>query len=125
VRREELARKLEGGGRFVLGGVKFAGRTAVLVRAEGLEDLARVLADQPGTNVRIEVFVDATDDPGADTRISMAQAMAVLRRLRALGVARERVAHEARGGEAPLLPNFTGRGRAANRRVEVAAVKAR
>lgn len=124
-RRSEIARKLDQGARFVLGDVEFAGRTAVLAKEQGLTDLARVLAASPATSVRIEVFVDGTDDPSKDARASMAQAMAVTRRLVALGVARERIAQEARGGEDPLVPNFTSRGRAANRRVEVVSVKQR
>ena len=124
-RPAELARKLDAGKRFVLEDVEFAGRTAVLVREQGLTDLARALAANPGTSVRIEVFVDGTDDPSKDARASMAQAMAVTRRLVGLGVARERIAQEARGGEDPLVPNFTSRGRAANRRVEVVGVKRR
>jgi outer membrane protein OmpA-like peptidoglycan-associated protein len=58
-------------------------------------------------------------------RAAMARAMAVVRRLESLGIARDRIAQEARGGEDPVVPNFTSRGRAANRRVEVVAVKAR
>jgi outer membrane protein OmpA-like peptidoglycan-associated protein len=116
-------RKLEQGARFVLEDVEFAGRTPVFSQEHGLGDLARALAALPATSVRLEVFVDATEDPNQDVRASMAQAMAAVRRLVALGVARERVAQEARGGESPLQPNFTSRGRMANRRIEVVAVK--
>jgi outer membrane protein OmpA-like peptidoglycan-associated protein len=51
----------------------------------------------------------------------MAQAAA--QRLVAMGVARDRVTWGARGGERPLLPNFTARGRSANRRVEAVVEK--
>jgi flagellar motor protein MotB len=40
-------------------------------------------------------------------------------RLIQLGVGRERVTWAGRGGEAPIAPNFSARGRASNRRVEV------
>jgi outer membrane protein OmpA-like peptidoglycan-associated protein len=122
-KQAELVRRLEQGVRFVLEDVEFAGRTPVFSQEHGLGDLARALAALPATSVRLEVFVDATEDANQDVRASMAQAMAAVRRLVALGVARERVAQEARGGESPLQPNFTSRGRMANRRIEVVAVK--
>jgi outer membrane protein OmpA-like peptidoglycan-associated protein len=124
-KQAELVRKLEQGTRFVLEDVEFAGRTPVFSQEHGLGDLAHALAALPTTSVRLEVFVDATEDPNQDVRASMAQAMAAVRRLVALGVARERVAQEARGGESPIQPNFTSRGRMANRRIEVVAVKSR
>jgi outer membrane usher protein len=121
-RQWEIQRKLRGGRRFVLEDVEFAGRSPVLVREEGLAELARALAALPGVRVRLEVFVDGTEDPSEDVRAAMAQAMAVVRRLVSLGVARERIAQQALGGVQPVVPNFTARGRAANRRVEVIAV---
>ena len=124
-RQAQIVRKLEQGTRFVLEDVEFAGRTPVFSQEHGLGDLAHALAALPTTSVRLEVFVDATEDPNQDVRASMAQAMAAVRRLVALGVARERVAQEARGGESPIQPNFTSRGRMANRRIEVVAVKSR
>jgi flagellar motor protein MotB len=46
-------------------------------------------------------------------------AQAAGERLVALGVPQTRIAWRGRGGTDPLLPNFTARGRATNRRVEV------
>jgi outer membrane protein OmpA-like peptidoglycan-associated protein len=122
-KQAEIVRRLEQGTRFVLEDVEFAGRTPVFSQEHGLGDLARALAALPTTSVRLEVFVDKTEDANQDVRASMAQAMAAVRQLVALGVARERIAQEARGGESPLQPNFTSRGRMANRRIEVVAVK--
>jgi outer membrane protein OmpA-like peptidoglycan-associated protein len=122
-RQSELASKLAAGTPFVLPDVEFAGRTAVLARTEGLADLARALG--PSLGLHVEVYVDATRDPSQDARASMAQAMEIVRQLVALGVARDRIAQEARGGDKPILPNFTAHGRAANRRVEVTGVKPR
>jgi outer membrane protein OmpA-like peptidoglycan-associated protein len=118
-RRAELARKLQAGERFVLDDVEFAGRTTLLEQESGLEDLAGALADVPKATVRVEVFVDATSNAQKDAGDSMAQAMAVVRRLVSLGVARERIAQVAKGGAEPVAPNMTAKGRAANRRVEV------
>jgi outer membrane protein OmpA-like peptidoglycan-associated protein len=124
-RQADLARRLERGERFVLDDVEFAGRTAVLEQEAGVEDLARAMSAAPRTSIRIEVFVDATSNPQKDASDSMAQAMTVVRRLVVLGVARERIGQIARGGQDPVAPNMTAKGRAQNRRVEVVATAGR
>jgi outer membrane protein OmpA-like peptidoglycan-associated protein len=118
-RQRDWARRLAEGGRVVLEDVTFAGRTAVLAREAGLSDLAVVLAASPGLQVRLEGFVDTTGDPALDARLSADMARAATQRLADLGVEPGRLVAAGRGGEAPILPNFTVRGRAANRRVEV------
>ena len=124
-RHAELVRRLKQGERFVLDEVEFAGRTTVLVQEDGIGDLARAMEAVPKARVRIEVFVDATGNKQSDASASMAQAMAVVRRLVALGVARDRIAQVAKGGKDPVTPSFTAKGRAANRRVEVVSSKGR
>ncbi|ABS24629.1 outer membrane protein, OmpA/MotB family [Anaeromyxobacter sp. Fw109-5] len=119
-RQTEWARKLAAGERLVVDDVAFAGRTAELLRDGGLADLAIALAAAPGVTVRIEAFVDASDDRAGDGKLSEEMARTAGERLHQLGVARARLAWSGRGGESPLLPNFTARGRAANRRIEVA-----
>jgi len=59
--------------------------------------------------------------PAADNRLSLAMAQAAGRRLTELGVEPGRIGLSGRGGESPLVPNFTARGRAANRRIEAVA----
>lgn len=122
-RQREWARRLAEGGRLVLDDVAFAGRTAELGRDGGLADLALVLAAAPGLHVRLEGFVDAAGDPALDARLSTDMARAAERRLVDLGVEPGRLSAAGRGAEAPILPNFTVRGRAANRRVEVVAAR--
>jgi outer membrane protein OmpA-like peptidoglycan-associated protein len=73
--------------------------------------------------VRIEGFVDTTSDPAADVRLSAAMAQAAGQRLLQLGVDGSRVTWAGRGAESPLVPNFTARGRAANRRIEAVGVR--
>jgi len=124
-RHAELVRRLEKGERFVLDDVEFAGRTTVLVQEDGIGDLARAMGSVPKAHVRVEVFVDPTGHAQDDASASMAQAMAVVRRLVSLGVARERIAQVAKGGKDPVASTFTAKGRAANRRVEVVALKGR
>lgn len=120
-RQRDWARRLAEKGRLVLDDVAFAGRTGDLARDGGLADLALVLAATPDLTVRIEGFVDATGDPAGDARLSAAMARAAAQRLLDLGVEGSRIATAGHGGESPLLPNFTVRGRAANRRLEVAS----
>jgi outer membrane protein OmpA-like peptidoglycan-associated protein len=122
-RQAEWARRLAAGERVVVDDVAFSGRTADLLRDGGLADLAIALAASPGVAVRLEAFVDTTSDRPADDRLSGAMAHAAAERLLQLGVERTRLTWAGRGGESPLLPNFTARGRATNRRVEVVAVR--
>ncbi len=122
-RQAEWAKRLEGGERIVVDEVAFAGRSADLQRDVGLADLAAALLARPELAVRIEGFVDATSDHAADQRLSVSMAQAAAARLAELGVPRRRVISVGRGGESPRLPNFTVRGRAANRRIEAAAAR--
>jgi outer membrane protein OmpA-like peptidoglycan-associated protein len=121
-RQTEWARRLTSAERFVVEDVAFAGRSADLERDVGLADLAVALFAEPSVTIRLEGFVDSTSDPGADRKLSAAMAQAAAKELADLGIPRHRVTAEGRGGESPRLPNFTARGRAANRRVEVVAV---
>jgi outer membrane protein OmpA-like peptidoglycan-associated protein len=120
-RQREWSRALSGNGRVVLEDVAFVGRTADLARDGGLADLAVVLSAQPDLTVRLEGFVDTSGDPGQDARLSREMVQAAAQRLVDLGVEARRITTAGRGGESPILPNFTVRGRAANRRVEVVA----
>lgn len=121
-RQTEWARRLAEGGRVLVEDVSFEGRSATFLRDSGLADLAVALLARPAIAVRIEGFVDATSDRAGDQKLSGAMVQAAARRLAELGVSRQRITLAGRGGESPLLPNFTARGRAANRRLEVVAV---
>ena len=122
-RQTDWARRLAAGDRIVVDDVAFSGRSDELLRDGGLADLAIALAASPGVAVRLEAFVDASADRAADGRLSGAMARAAGERLLQLGVERPRLTWTGRGGERPLLPNFTARGRATNRRIEVVAVR--
>ena len=84
-------------------------------------NLALVLLATPELTVRLEGFVDSSTDAAADVKLSASMAQAAAARLRDLGVDPARLGTAGRGSESPLLPNFTARSRAANRRVEVVA----
>ena len=122
-RQADWAKRLDAGERFVVDDVVFAGRSAELERETGLADLAMALLAQPAVNVRLEGFVDTTTDHSNDHKLSLSMAQAMAQRLADLGVQSSRVAWAGRGGESPRLPNFTIRGRAANRRIEVVVVR--
>jgi outer membrane protein OmpA-like peptidoglycan-associated protein len=122
-RQVEWARRLAARGRIVVEDIAFSGRTASLSRDAGLSDLAQALAVVPEVRIRIEGFVDATPEPSADARLSTAMARAAAKRLVQLGVEQARVTVAGRGGGSPVLPNFTARGRAANRRIEVVGLR--
>ena len=117
-RQASWARKLAAGDRIVIEDLVFAGRTATLERSTGLEDLAAALAALSAGRLLVEGFVDASANQLGDSQLSQAMAQAVADRLSALGVARTRLVPFGRGGDQPIVPNFTGRGRATNRRVE-------
>jgi outer membrane protein OmpA-like peptidoglycan-associated protein len=120
-RQRDWARRLGQNGRVTLEEVGFAGRTANLVREAGLADLAVVMATTPALTVRLEGYVDTSDDPAADQSLSLAMAQAAARRLVELGVEAGRLRVAGRAGDNPLVPNFTARGRTANRRIEASA----
>jgi outer membrane protein OmpA-like peptidoglycan-associated protein len=120
-RQREWARQLGERGTVTLEEVAFVGRTAELARENGLADLALVLRATPSLTVRLSAFVDASGDPAADARLSLAMAQAAARRLVDLGVEAGRIGVAGRGGASPVVPNFTARGRAANRRIEASA----
>jgi outer membrane protein OmpA-like peptidoglycan-associated protein len=122
-RQADWAKRLSSRERFVVEGIAFEGRTARLSKATGLVDLAGALAAAPEVSVRIEGFVDATADPDKDAQLTMAMAQAAGQKLVELGVARDRITWAGRAGEKPLLPNFTARGRTANRRIEVVTLR--
>jgi hypothetical protein len=122
--RPAWVERLHPGARFPVEGIAFEGRGGAISRGDGLSDLAAALREAPWVRVRLEGFVDATDDPSGDVRASLAMARHAADRLVALGVGAARVSWSGRGGDAPLLPNFTARARAANRRVEVVVVAA-
>jgi outer membrane protein OmpA-like peptidoglycan-associated protein len=120
-RQAEWARRIGDGGRILVEDVAFAARTPSLDRDAGLADLAAALLARPAVAVRLEGFVDATPDRAGDQKLSAAMAHAAGKRLVELGVPRQQLTWAGRGGESPVLPNFTARGRAANRRIEAVA----
>lgn len=121
-RQVEWVKRLEARERFVVEDLSFEGRTAELQRDGGIADLAVALFAAPSVSIRLEGFVDASSERAVDQKLSDAMAEAAGKRLLELGVPRHRISWIGRAGTSPILPNFTARGRAANRRVEAVAV---
>jgi outer membrane protein OmpA-like peptidoglycan-associated protein len=122
-RQATLVKRLLSGERFTIDGILFQGRTAKLAKDAGLTELARALSEKPALKIRIEGFVDPAGGPSEDAKLSMSMAQSAGQRLIALGIAKERVSWAGRGSSRPVLPNFTLRGRAANRRIEAIGLK--
>jgi outer membrane protein OmpA-like peptidoglycan-associated protein len=121
--QKDFAQRLARREQFIVDDVAFKGRTAQLQRDSGLADLAFALVTTPDAKVKIEGHVDTTNDPVEDAQLSTAMAQAAADRLAELGVPRERIQVEGRGSDSPRLPNFTVRGRTANRRIEAVGLK--
>lgn len=83
--------------------------------ATTLEELARVLKENPEIRTEVEGHADSTEkDPAA---LSGRRAGSVIHRLKALGVDGARLTSRASGAEMPIDTNETAEGRARNRRV--------
>jgi outer membrane protein OmpA-like peptidoglycan-associated protein len=122
LRQADWLTRLQSADRVLVEEVTFAGRSAQFEKEAGLAEVVALLGVATNLKLRIEGFVDASNDPDADLRLSMEMARATGKRLIELGIARDRLTWAGRGGESPILPNFTARGRMANRRVELVAV---
>lgn len=110
--------------RFVLEGVEFRGRSAVIESHDpAVTSLAAAMRNLPEVRVRLEGFVDRSRDGPGDARLSMEMAVAVRDLLMVMGIPKERVSLGGRGGARPRLPNASAKGRAANRRVEAVALE--
>lgn len=88
-----------------------------------LNDVARILRENPRLRVRIDGYTDATGTRPYNDKLSEQRARAVRDHLVAAGIPSDRL--EVRGwGEAnPVKPNDTAQGRRANRRTEITVLR--
>ena len=108
-------------GRVVAEGITFDTASATL-RPESLpvvQEIAAMMAANPGLRVRVEGHTDNTGTASANTRLSEQRANAVRSMLVGLGVAGGRVEAVGRGPSQPVASNDTETGRQQNRRVEL------
>ncbi len=88
-------------------------------RAPVLERVAALAKRYDALPIVIEGHTDSTGSPTTNLNLSQARASAVMDRLAALGVPRDRMVAVGRGSEEPIATNETAVGRAQNRRVDV------
>jgi len=83
-----------------------------------LDDVARVLVDNPGMKIRIEGHTDSRGKDAFNKKLSDARAKSVREYLVKKGIAAGRMDAIGYGEERPIDTNLTEEGRANNRRVE-------
>jgi outer membrane protein OmpA-like peptidoglycan-associated protein len=84
-----------------------------------LDEFARTLQDNPGTQVTIIGHTDSTGNDAINNPLSVNRAAATRDYLTARGVGHARVSIDGRGSHEPIASNDTVDGRARNRRVEI------
>ncbi len=104
----------------ILAGVVFIGNTAELDPGSNLtlDGLAARLFAYPGTEIEVQGYVDDRVGPRAKA-LSRERAEAVAEYLVNRGVEARRLKPVGYGSAAPLEPNRTAKGRAANRRIQI------
>ncbi|HEV8324633.1 MAG TPA: OmpA family protein [Myxococcota bacterium] len=83
-----------------------------------LDDVSRVLVDNPGMKIRIEGHTDSRGKDAYNKKLSDARAKSVRAYLVKKGIAEDRMTAIGYGEEVPIDTNLTDEGRANNRRVE-------
>jgi OOP family OmpA-OmpF porin len=97
-------------------------RAEVKGKGEGvLEDVTRVMKEQPSLRVRIEGHTDSVGGDAYNQKLSERRAQAVKTYLVRQGIDESRIETEGFGESKPTASNSTAAGRAENRRVEIIA----
>ena len=106
-----------------VGRITFASGSAVLTSHDKAvaKQIAKILVAHPGVRLKVEGNTDSTGSAAFNLTMSRARARAVVRQLRALGVARSRLTVIGYGETHPKVANDTPRHRAINRRVDLVA----
>jgi outer membrane protein OmpA-like peptidoglycan-associated protein len=84
-----------------------------------LQEVARILRENPDVRLRVEVHLDNRLAPDQALRVSSLRAENLKSALVALGVGPDRVEAAGRGSEEPIAPNDSPFGRQVNSRVEL------
>ncbi len=87
-----------------------------------LQAITAILKEYPQANFRVEGHTDSSGSEASNQRLSDSRAQAVVDYLVTNGVSRARLTARGYGESAPIAPNNTRAGRAANRRVDVKLV---
>lgn len=84
-----------------------------------LDQIVRMMNENPGLNIRVEAHTDNAGDADASMTLTTNRANAVKTYLVSKGVDEDRITVEGFGGTQPIADNSTSAGRMKNRRVEV------
>jgi outer membrane protein OmpA-like peptidoglycan-associated protein len=96
------------------------GKSTLLSRSfKGLDEVAKVMAENPGTNLVVEGHTDNTGDDAFNMKLSESRAAAVKAYLVKKGVDESRLTSAGYGETQPVADNKTAAGRQKNRRVEM------
>lgn len=87
---------------------------------ENLAKLAKVLKEQPNTNISIYGHTDSKGSDDYNLKLSERRANSVVNYLNSLGISISRITPKGMGETEPIATNDTPEGRAKNRRVEFA-----
>ena len=120
-----IAKSLSLDGKVDLYGFQFDTGKAVLKPASAptLQELGKVLQDNPTLSVEVVGHTDDVGGPDANQKLSEARASAVTDALaKSYGIASARLTTRGMGQTVPLMPNTNEAGRAKNRRVEIIAM---
>ena len=120
-----MAKGLNEGGGVAIYGIYFDTGKSELMPESGpeLDEIAKLLKDQPTLRVFIVGHTDMVGDPAVNVRLSQSRAQAVVEALvTKKGVVSARLVPFGAGPYAPVATNKTDEGRAKNRRVELVAI---
>lgn len=87
-----------------------------------LDEVVKVLNDNPTLNLRIEGHTDSTGNAGHNQRLSQRRAESVVTYLTSKGIASARLTAKGLGPDVPLETNDSADGRERNRRVEFVVI---
>ncbi len=110
--------------RIDLSAVSFqAGSTSIAGGStESLDQVAKLLQDNPDKRIRIEGHTDDTGPASVNLRLSQERAQAVARYLESRNVSPAQLIAKGYGSSQPIADNATESGRARNRRIEISYV---
>jgi outer membrane protein OmpA-like peptidoglycan-associated protein len=121
VESDEMAERIALDGRIALYGIEFDHDSAE-VRASAeptLAEIAKLLKERANLSILVVGHTDTQGSFDYNRKLSQRRADAVVARLIALGIAKERLFPVGVGFAAPVATNTTEEGRAKNRRVEL------
>ena len=107
-------------GKFITYGITFdVGKSTIKPESMGeINRIAQLMTANPDLKFSVEGHTDSTGSAAANQTLSEARSQAVVDKLVANGIARNRLQAAGKGQTSPIADNGTDEGRAKNRRVE-------